>query len=44
MIALGDGRGGWLKRRNALLRNVDGEKKGMMVCEGGVCNESKEYL
>ena len=44
VVAIGGGKGGWLKQRNRLLREMDGEKGGVMVCEGGACRVGKEYL
>ncbi len=41
---LGGGKGAWLRGRNSLLRAMDGEKDGVMVCEGGVCRVGEEYL
>lgn len=29
----------WLRARNALLRDVDGEKEGVMICEDRTCKE-----
>jgi uncharacterized protein YyaL (SSP411 family) len=29
----------WLRQRNALLKDIDGEKEGIMVCEGQTCKE-----
>ena len=42
--SLGKGRGKWLRERNSLLKGMDGEKEGIMVCEGGVCRAGFEYL
>lgn len=44
IVALGGGKGEWLKTRNKLLRSLDAEKDGVMVCEGGACREGKEFL
>jgi uncharacterized protein YyaL (SSP411 family) len=44
IVALGGGKGQWLKGRNELLRGMDAEKDGVMVCEGGACREGKEFL
>lgn len=44
VVWIGGGHGEWLRRRNGLLRDVDGEKAGVMVCEGGVCREGMEFL
>ena len=44
VVAIGGGKGEWLKQRNELLREMDGEKDGVMVCEGGACKVGKEYL
>jgi hypothetical protein len=29
----------WLRERNTLLKDIDGEKEGIMVCEGQTCKE-----
>ena len=42
--SLGKGRGNWLRERNPLLKQMDGAKEGVMVCEGGACREGVEYL
>lgn len=42
--ALGGGRGKWLRERNVILKDINGEKDGVMVCEGGACREGPEYL
>ena len=44
VVAIGGGKGGWLKQRNGLLREMDEERDGVMVCEGGACRVGKEYL
>lgn len=44
ITALNGGRGKWLRERNALLRDVDVERDGVMICEGGACREGLEYL
>lgn len=44
IVALGGGRGEWLKTRNELVRSMDAEKDGVMVCEGGTCREGTEIL
>jgi len=44
VTALGGGRGKWLRERNATLKDMNGEKDGVMVCEGGACREGLEYL
>ena len=44
VIAIGMGRGAWLRERNALLKEMDADKAGVMVCERGACREGVEYL
>ena len=44
VVCLGNGKDGWLRKRNGLLASMDAEKVGVMVCEGGVCREGKEFL
>ena len=44
IVKIGEGKGGWLKERNGLLREMEGEKDGVMICEGGACRVGKEYL
>ena len=44
IVSVGKGRGDWLRSRNELLRAMDGEKIGVMVCEAGACREGLEYL
>lgn len=39
-IGGGVGRGEWLWKRNSLLKGMKLDRKGVMVCEGGVCRES----
>ena len=39
IIFLGNGKGKWLMSRNELLRSMDVERTGVMVCEGGSCKE-----
>lgn len=41
---LGDGRGEWLKRRNALVGALDGTKERVYVCEGRSCKEGLQHL
>lgn len=41
---LGDGRGEWLRKRNALVGALDGTKDGVYVCGGRACKEGLEYL
>lgn len=43
VVALGKGKGQWLRERNGLLKQMDAEKDGVMVCEGGACREGTEY-
>lgn len=44
VVALGKGRSLWLRERNDLLKQMDAEKDGVMVCEGGFCREEAEYV
>ena len=44
IVALGGGKGQWLKQRNALLKEMNTEKDDVMVCEGGACREGAEFL
>ncbi|KAL6720186.1 hypothetical protein ACLMJK_002107 [Lecanora helva] len=44
VTSLSGGKGKWLRERNPLLRELDGEKNGVMICEGGACREGVEYL
>lgn len=44
VVALGKGKGSWLTERNDLLKRVDAEKDGVMVCEGGACREGIEFV
>ena len=44
VVSVGKGRGEWLRSRNELLRAMDAEKVGVMVCEAGACREGVEYL
>ena len=44
VVALGKGKGLWLRERNDLLKQLDAEKDGVMVCEGGACREGIEYV
>jgi len=44
VVWVGGGKGEWLRSRNTLLKDVDGEKEEIMVCENGVCRVGKEYL
>ena len=44
VVAVGKGKGEWLRSRNGLLRGVDVGKEGVMVCEAGVCREGEEFL
>lgn len=37
-------RGKWLRERNPILRDMNVEKDGVMICEGGACREGPEYL
>ena len=44
VVALGQGKGLWLRERNGLLQQMDAEKDGVMVCERGVCREGTEFV
>lgn len=44
VVALGKGVGTWIRERNALLTDLDVEKEGVMVCEGGVCRQGHDFL
>ena len=44
VVALGRGVGEWIKERNLLLKDLDVEREGVMVCEGGVCRQGEEFL
>ena len=44
VVALGKGKGSWLRERNDLLKQIDAEKDGVMVCEGGACREGVEFV
>lgn len=41
---LGDGKGEWLKGRNALIGDLDGTRQGVWVCEGRSCKEGLQHL
>ena len=36
---VGSNVGGWLKERNGLVKSINAEKEGVMVCEQGACRE-----
>ena len=44
VVALGKGKGMWLKERNNLLKQIDAKKDGIMVCEGGACRDGTELV
>ena len=44
LVALGKGKGSWLRERNDLLKQIDTEKNSVMVCEGGACREGVEFV
>ena len=44
VVALGKGKGSWLRERNDLLKQINAEKDGVMVCEGGACREGVEFV
>ena len=44
VVAIGDGRGDWLRERNGLLKSIGVDKPGVMVCEGGACREGAEHI
>ncbi|KAF2711108.1 hypothetical protein K504DRAFT_475936 [Pleomassaria siparia CBS 279.74] len=39
---VGNGRGEWLRKRNGLVKSMDTEKEGVMVCEKGACRDDLE--
>ncbi len=39
VVAVGKDVGEWIKERNVLLRDIDPEKEGVMICEGRSCRE-----
>lgn len=41
---LGEGKGEWLKRRNALVGAMDGTEDRVFVCEGKTCKEGLHHL
>jgi len=41
---LGDGKGEWLKKRNALVATLDDTRNGVIVCEGRACKEGLQFL
>ena len=44
VVALGNGKGSWLRQRNDLLKQLDTAKNGISVCEGGACREGVEFV
>ena len=44
VVALGNGKGSWLRQRNDLLKQLDMTKSGILVCEGGACREGFEFV
>ena len=44
IVAITGDKGRWLKERNGLLKEMDGEKDTVMVCERGSCRFGEEYL
>ena len=44
IVAVGKGKGLWLRERNDLLKQIDAAKDGVMVCEGGACREGVEFV
>lgn len=44
VVALGKGKGSWLRERNDLLKQMNAENDGVMVCEGGACREGAEFV
>lgn len=44
VVALGKGKAPWLRKRNDLLKQMDAEKDGVFVCEGGACREGTEFV
>lgn len=41
IIAVGKGKGEWLRERNALVKNLDLSKEGIWICEGRTCREAR---
>ncbi|KAG8526249.1 uncharacterized protein KY384_000242 [Bacidia gigantensis] len=44
VVAIGNGLGEWLRKRNALLSAIDAETPNITVCEGRVCRQGSEFL
>ena len=44
VVALGKGKGSWLRERNDILKPIDGENDVVMVCEDGACKEGAEFV
>ena len=44
VVALGKGKGSWLRERNDLLKQIDVERDCVMVCEDGACKEGVEVV
>lgn len=40
IVAVGNGKGEWLRERNGLVRNLDLSKEGIWICEGKVCKQA----
>ena len=40
VVAVGKGKGEWLRERNNLVKNLDLNKEGIWICEGKVCREA----
>ena len=41
VVAVGKGKGAWLRERNGLVKNLDLSKEGIWICEGRVCREAR---
>ncbi len=44
IVALGEGKASWLRERNHLLKQMDPEKTGVMVCEDGACRDGYDFV
>lgn len=40
VVAVGKGKGAWLRERNGLVRNLDLSKDGIWICEAGTCKQA----
>ena len=41
---VGNGRGDWLRNRNALVGALDSSRAGVFICENGACKEGIQHL